>query len=55
MGFVGLAGAALVAFLVLAWRFDDELGNCFPLAVLFLLALGVVTGVFVLVGIQHMP
>jgi len=47
-------GAVLVpGLLVLAWWNDNDLGTCLPLAVLFLLALGVVVLVFALAVGMH--
>jgi hypothetical protein len=37
----GAAAGAATAFLGLAWRHDNETGVCLPLAVLFLLVVGV--------------
>ena len=37
----GLAAASAVALLWLAWRYDNEVGVCLPLAVLFLIVIGV--------------
>ena len=37
----GLAAASAIALLWLAWRHDNEVGVCLPLAVLFLIVIGV--------------
>ena len=47
-GAAGYAGASAVAFLGLAWRHDTQLGTCFPLAVLFLMAIAVLLLLFFL-------
>jgi hypothetical protein len=37
----GWAGAGVIALLWLAWRHDNEVGVCLPLAVLFLIVIAV--------------
>jgi hypothetical protein len=37
----GLVAASAVGLLWLAWRHDNEVGVCLPLAVLFLIVIGV--------------
>jgi hypothetical protein len=49
-GPLGYAVASAVAFLVLAWRHDNQSGACFPLAVLFLLAILALLLLFYLVA-----
>ncbi|MGZ2411762.1 apolipoprotein N-acyltransferase [Sphingomonas sp. F9_3S_D5_B_2] len=49
----GLAIAAALALLWLAWRHDNEVGVCLPLAVLFLIVIGVMGLLLYLMLITH--
>jgi hypothetical protein len=49
----GLAAASALALLWLAWRHDNEVGVCLPLAILFLIVLGVMCLLLYLMVITH--
>lgn len=42
-GAAGLAASLLLCLLIAAWRHDNDLGTCFPLALLFVLLIVVLT------------
>ena len=42
-GSLGIFAGLLVALLVIAWRHDNDLGTCFPLAILFVLVVVLLT------------
>jgi hypothetical protein len=42
-GSLGLFAALMIALLLVAWRHDNDLGTCFPLAMLFVLVVAVLT------------
>ena len=49
----GLALAAAVALLWVAWRHDNQVGVCLPLALLFLILIGVMCLLLYLMTITH--
>lgn len=49
----GLLVAAAIALLWLAWRHDNEVGVCLPLAVLLLIVIGVMCLLLYLMLITH--
>ena len=53
LGPLGFIGASAVAFLAVVWRHDNDLGTCLPLAVLFLIALGILAFVLVITRMIH--
>ena len=42
----GYAGAAALSLLLIAWRHDNDAGYCFPLEMLFLIAIAVMLVLF---------
>ena len=49
-GPVGLVVAAVLSLLVIAGRHDNDLGTCLPLAVLFVIACGILVMLMVMMG-----
>lgn len=49
----GAAGGAVVGFLGIVWRHDDQSGACLPLAVLLLLVVGVMLLLMFLLIVMH--
>jgi hypothetical protein len=49
----GWAAGAAIALLWLAWRHDNEVGVCLPLAILFLIALAVMCLLIYLMLLTH--
>jgi uncharacterized protein YacL len=49
-GFAGAASCLLLAFLVAAWRHDNDLGTCFPLALLFVIVVLIMVALLAMLG-----
>ena len=52
-GPIGLISASAASTLALAWRFDNALGTCLPLAVLVLIVVAVLALLMVLLAVTH--
>ena len=52
-GPVGLLVAAVLVLLAIAWRHDNDLGTCLPLAVLFVIACAILGMLMVMLGGVH--
>lgn len=53
LGKHGLIAAALLALPWFAWRYDNDTGAFLPLAILFLLILGVLALLLALIAVVH--
>ena len=53
LGAVGLLGGMVVAPLLIAWRYDNQVGACFPLVLLFMIILTVLGLLLYLILVTH--
>jgi hypothetical protein len=53
LGPKGWAGAGVIAFVWAAWRHDNEVGVCLPLAILFLIVIAVMCLLIYLMLLTH--